>query len=429
MVTRFTTRVDVAGRSFAFELCSRPIALGIAGPVAYFWMDSRRLRRGGGGPNFRPCVDLWWAAACAAGDGDSPPNQTALFFAECFPLVNAARTLQDVYLDAHLRPAAGREPADGAAAGGPAPAYSLPSDETERLRQLAHRGDTDAIRRELESLFGATDPYPDDRPTRAEALAVWVTQARLALRRDGHDGLRAFVTGVVKPWMDNLRRRGGRDRERAFLNRFAYEAKASFYLTYANAWVALIPRLRQERGLDAVGERLLRLWHHQNQPVRDPAAPTGWRPDVFHGQVLALHPLSGLMMSDPAHRQALGAWLTHPDHDGLVAGGRVHQCPAYRDVVAAILTAAHEYRHAHARETKTRRGLRPGGGTGVSVAEAFEAYAATRGLRCPGCDGPLAYDRHDPPAPEMDEVLVRLRCARCATPATLPLRAADLGPS
>ncbi len=99
---------------------------------------------------------------------------------------------------------------------------------------------------------------------------------------------------------------------------------------YANAWVGLIPWLREHRGLDTVSERFRRFWHNQNQPIEIPhgrtpggisypthhsalvakgdgnggltcqtlrmrtehIGPTHLR-DAFSGQVLSLHPLSG----------------------------------------------------------------------------------------------------------------------------------------
>ncbi len=41
---------------------------GAAGQGDYYWMDGRQLRRGQGGLNFRPCVDLWWRTVEQAGD-------------------------------------------------------------------------------------------------------------------------------------------------------------------------------------------------------------------------------------------------------------------------------------------------------------------------------------------------------------------------
>src|SRR5262249_23571423 len=116
------------------------------------------------------------------------------------------------------------------------------------------------------------------------------------------------------------------------------------YTCYANAWVDIIPCLQKDHGLDPVSERFLRLWHHQNQAIEIPHGrtaggiyyPTHVRydfflagadgqvipkriclptervgpthvPDVFSGQILSLHPLSGFFMKDPALCAVAGA--------------------------------------------------------------------------------------------------------------------------
>ena len=65
-------------------------------------MDGRQLRRGRAGPNFRPCVDLWWHTVEQAGEDRVEDNEVNLVLAECYPLINTARALQNIYVDAHL---------------------------------------------------------------------------------------------------------------------------------------------------------------------------------------------------------------------------------------------------------------------------------------------------------------------------------------
>ena len=67
------------------------------------------MRQGHGGPKFRPCVDLWWRAVDEAGDTRVPENELNLVLAECYPLINTARAVQNIYVDAHLHPTADRE--------------------------------------------------------------------------------------------------------------------------------------------------------------------------------------------------------------------------------------------------------------------------------------------------------------------------------
>src|SRR5262249_15389807 len=88
-------------RNFRFHLLHRPLDLGTAGAARYYWMDSRQFRTRGLGPNYRSCVDSWWADVASAGETHHLENLLNRVLAECFPLVNTARSLQDVYLDAH----------------------------------------------------------------------------------------------------------------------------------------------------------------------------------------------------------------------------------------------------------------------------------------------------------------------------------------
>jgi hypothetical protein len=143
-------------------------------------------------------------------------------------------------------------------------------------------------------------------------------------------------------------------------------------------------------------------------------------------------------MEDPAHRQALGAWLTDPDHDALVASHRVTDSAAYRELVATILIAAHEYRQMHDAWNDRHH---PGCGAAVPPTDAarapappaalFNALAARRGLTCPGCAGPLSYrdtESVDENGEDESPVGVVYGCTRCATvvPHSFPL--SDLTP-
>ena len=144
-------------------------------------------------------------------------------------------------------------------------------------------------------------------------------------------------------WMYKFRKRC-QPRVRAFINFFSYQAKASFYLCYANFWKSLLPWLREHHGLDDLSFRLLSLWHNQNQPIEIPEGRTSggiWYPtrrgarllypredgtvkingrimrlprigpevipDVFSGQVLALHPLTWFLFYGPGSVRDSGA--------------------------------------------------------------------------------------------------------------------------
>jgi hypothetical protein len=409
-------------RSFSFDLLRRPMVLGDAGPIRYHWMDSRQFRRRGPGPNFRSCVDSWWADVELAGEAGLPENLTTLVLAESFPLVSTARSLQDVYLDAHLHSTADREvvaTADGRR--GPSRrTYSLPPDETDRLRELAHRRDTAVVRAEFDRLYLGPLPPPREMPAYQEAFDNWVGGGLDAFRGGGRDGLRGWIRTDLHAWLGKLRRRGAQDRTRLFINMFSYECKVAFYTCYASAWLGLIPRLVADGGLDPIGERFHRFWHYQNQPTEDPAAPTGGHRDALCGQVLALHPLSGVALSEPDHRQAIGGWIGHPDYEALVRRGQDGSCAAYWEMVATLLIAGHEY-HRSRRRWDERRVVREVGvdshGEGPirddappAVGLALEDYARARGDVCTSCGSPLAYERRDIPADPARGVVFIFRC-------------------
>jgi hypothetical protein len=424
---RLTVTLELQGHRFPFALCHRSLELGPAGPVSYYWMDGRGFRRRPPGPNFRSCVDHWWAAmgSCgAAGEIDTLVNRV---WAECYPLVATARSLQDVYLDAHL--AADLE-AESAPIGRGRRSVRLsgrPSlvsaEEVRRLRGLARARDQALVREELERLFLGQLPPPEEMSAFQEAAGVWIGNGVVALKRGGTDALAGYVA-TVGQWMARFRRRGGEARVRRFVNLFAYESKAAFYTCVANAWIDLIPWLREHRGLDAISERLLRLWHHQNRPVEDDGTGPGGHRDAFCGQVLSLHPLSAFVMNDAVHLQALGGWLGHPDHDRQGEQGAVGDCEAYWELVATILVAAHEYRLARDRWDQTRvTRIIPGSGDraaeavgdedGPSMALALEDYAAECGTTCPSCAGAARVAGAEPDSLGGESSRIEYRCRAC----------------
>ena len=327
---------------FTFQIHWRNLLFGRAGTGQYFWMDGRQLRRGQGGPNFRPCVDLWWHATEQAGEDRAYDNEVNLVFAECYPLVNTARALQDLYVDAHLHRMADREyvieEEEGIRRVRSDRMYLLPEEECERLRSVADSRDTNRVRAELEGLFLGPLPPCGEMPAYQEAARAWIGNGIHALRTEGREGLQRYV-GTVDEWIRRLRRRGNLDRVRLFLNMFSYQCKVAFYLCYCSAWVGILQRLAQTREPNIIGERFMRLWHHQNRAPDD----FGVSQDAFCGQVLALHPLSAVVLTAPEHRAVVGNWIGHPDYEALHASGQVAQCEAYWDLVATILIAAHEY--------------------------------------------------------------------------------------
>jgi hypothetical protein len=258
---------------------------------------------------------------------------------------------------------------------------------------------------------------------------------------------------------------------RRFLDLFAYECKAAFHTCYANAWIGLIPWLREHRGLDELSEHFLRFWHNQNQPVEIPHGQTsggivyptrrgvtildrnGRRgrqslsvaterigpehvPDAFQGQVLSLHPMSAFFMNDPALCAVAGRFFASDAYEEAQNPSRIRRCSEYWNLIGAILTATHVYRAAIDRQSN-RRGTRTrDGGEQAAVRSAddlnlgtvFEDYVAGQRIHCPHCGGRLHFIDHT--LPDMDDapVQVDFACTDCRRRNRQQIAFSDLAP-
>jgi hypothetical protein len=400
-------------------------------------MDGRQLRQGSGGPNFRPCVDLWWHAVAEAGVDREPDEEMTLVLAECYPLISSARSLQDIYVDAHLHPAADREYAyeeqNSVRRRRTERTYLLPEEEAARLRALAQNRKAELVRAELENLFLGTLPARREMPAFNEAARRWVGNGMVAFRREGHAGLQRH-TKTVGEWIRKLRKQGGNNRVRSFIKMFSYECKAAFYCCYANAWVGLFQSLKQSRLLDMLGERFMRMWHHQNSAGGDFAV----RRDILCGQILALHPLSGVILSSPQHLEVIGRCLGLRDYDGLVANGKITESEEYWDLVATVLIAAHEYDHSRRRWDERRGHFSKSGDSEIATESRddatgsarilFEDYAMRSGRTCPSCAKSLDYVSHDPAGTaQSPTAIVVFRCDSCGHTTRVEVSHDDLG--
>jgi hypothetical protein len=406
-VESFDASVSLGGHEFTFRLHTRPLALGREVSVQYYWMDSTgfritRSRRAADPVNFRNCVGHWWAAMQAAQLDRDEDQIRHLIMATSFGLISGGKAMQQVFRDAHL--------AEGATA---PEEQSLPEEVQKHVRAVVDSRDRQRVRQELDEILRAEVPDDDDLLTLSQTFDGLLKKGVEWVRSRGNDGLEEFLA-LFDAWSTKHRKKGGRDGLRRFLNLFAYQCKISFYLTYANAWISLIPWLQQHRGLDDVSERFLRMWHMQNQPIEQSNGIV--LPDVFCGQVLSLHPLSGFFMKDPALCAAVGPFFTSPRYAEALAGG----LPEYWEMVGAILTAARLYRQAADRQANLR-GLRSRGGAaveGVAAAEGAEAlrdFAESQKIACPFCNKPAHFVRCFP-AGDADQFRMEYTCRRCNLP-------------
>src|SRR4051794_37791594 len=93
----------------------------------------------------------------------------------------------------------------------------------------------------------------------------------------------------------------------------------------------------------------------QNQP--EERADGSVRADVFGGQVLSLHPLSGFFMLDPALCAVAGKFFASDAYDLTFGQRQGDSCKEYWDLIGAIIMAAHLYKQA-ADEQAQRRDYR-----------------------------------------------------------------------
>jgi hypothetical protein len=358
--------------------------------------------------DFRNCVGHWWRAMQSLGLGRDPIQVGHLLLATSYALVSRGNALQHVYHDAHLAPGA-TDPRE----------QSLPDPIRSRIRAMVGSRDTDRVRGELDDLLGRADVPVEQGPAMRHTLDGILRHGIELVQERGNDGLLEFL-GLFDAWCAKRRKKGGQGWLRRFLDLFSYECKVSFYRCYANAWIDLIPWLRQHRDLDETSERFLRVWHMQNQPIERPDGRVV--PDVFGGQVLGLHPLSGFFMMDPALCAVAGRFFRSDAYERVMVQGRADTCPEYWDLIGAILTAAGLYRQALDRQAE-RRGVHQRNSDdpdlacvtdgGRSESGLLEEFAAGLGLRCAPCGGELVSRSFDPGDAKDDGFDAEFTCRDC----------------
>jgi hypothetical protein len=442
-----TVTVRNFGQTFPFKLHTRPLALGSLATVQYYWMDSSQLRTlssNASAANYFHCLAHWWASMQARALHHDLEQQIHYVMAQTYPEVCRCKSLQDIYRDAFLNTKPDKERI-----------LSLPEEDRQRINEIVHLRDRFRVKAELDAVLGRFRPPDGVLPVLQEAFRRWAGRGVTLWRQQGSEGLKQFL-GEVAYWLDKYRKKGGHRWVRHFINLFAYEAKVSFYTCYANAWVDIIPCLQKDHGLDPVSERFLRLWHHQNQAIEIPHGqtaggiyyPTHVRydfflagadgqvipkriclpterigpthiPDVFSGQILSLHPLSGFFMKDSALCAVAGAFFASERYEQILA----HGLAEYWDLVGAILTAARLYRRASDEEARNRGVRRRSQDTtdaadiadNASEAQLLEDFAADQNVTCPDCHHPVRLV-HYHPAGQSDSVRVDYSCSRCARP-------------
>lgn len=399
--------IRVGSQAFQIPLRTRSLWIGSGRRVQYYWIDSSRIRTADPAV-LDPILSYWEALLHESGpptDAEVWPAQSNYVRARCYRLVAESKSLQQVYRDSYLRPSAIEE------------AEELSPEAGERIHDVVTRRDPIAVGDELDCVLERFQPPPEEIPLFVRAYDHWITKGVSEYRHHREEGVRRFVS-EVGDWLERYRRRAGQDRVRRFANLFAYEAKVAFHRCYSDTWVAVIERLRAEHGLDEMSERFLRLWHSRNERPADDSRPPAV--DPFHGQVLALHPLSAVFMNDIAALAAAGV-LLEPEEFARIEDGSAHSSPAYWDWVSHILASANRYRVALDCQEAARDSA-PIFSTDVIADEPAKAvidpFAPLREFlgdhyRCESCRGVLQLVSHGTAEPGDHSFSVQMVCRGC----------------
>ena len=456
-----TATIPFRRQEFSFRLYRRRLCLGAAGVVHYYWMDGSEFRdpdSESGAANFRNVIGFWAAAMRQMSLGNELDQQINYVLAVCYGLVGQCKSLQSVYRDAYLGHQARRAAED-----------ALPDEIRERIREIVQSRDRLRVETELNAALGRFEPPTKLLPLLQEAFTHWVGNGVALLRKDGNDGLERFLN-ETEYWLNKFRKRS-KPWVRHFIDLFAYECKVAFYTCFANAWVEIIPWLVENQGLDRLSERFLRFWHNQNQSIEIPhgrtlggifyptqcgmaflekshsgdrvahtisvqtehIGPTHVK-DVFSGQVLSLHPLSGVFMMDSAFCAIAGKFFASAAYEQTMKNGVSHFCGEYWDLIGAIMSAAHLYRRALDRQNSSRGKLTRTDAAPNAVASSDEPsqttllddFAVSRGIKCRKCRGKLRSISHRLTETGQDLVVVNYTCEACQKNVQVPIRYSDL---
>ena|GEM_PF-2256005 len=211
-------------------------------------------------------------------------------------------------------------------------------------RPIADQLDNYAIRREFQFILQWIPTAPPELTILNQMYDHWIERAVELYGNNGMAGLEHFVDEFDQFETDQRRSSRTEPIARRFLDLFIFESKVCFYRCYAVLWQHIIPWLSEYRGLDLASERFLRFWHNQDPSIRLAQARGMSRleADVFFGHILALHPLSSILMQTPQLRILAADCFTNAG-EGSVISPENTPMAGYSNLVLAILLAGHIY--------------------------------------------------------------------------------------
>lgn len=346
-IQMFDVTLTVRGREFTFPLCGQLRHLGPDVQITYYWINQQLLRQNPRDQSrnlYRRIVDYWEQALYSVDPSGAHSPSEELILARAFRVLSGKKRMHQVFRDATLRPLPPRGSIYREIAIASRRA-ELTDDLQQRIEDVVNERDSNAVRREFALIFGWVPQSAAELAVLNQSYDRWVARAAELYRSHPETGIDQFVDEFCK--QESKLRRSSRTSAiaRKFLDFIMFESKVSFYGCYAVLWQGLILWLKENRNLDVVSEQFLRIWHNQNPSWRR-AIVDGverFETDAFFGHILALHPLSGILMESPATCVLAGRFFQHAGADPVIRRD-IAPRPEYWELVQAILTSGHAYR-------------------------------------------------------------------------------------
>lgn len=400
----FIAKVVINGSEIPFRLFTRPLKFGTFGTIQYYWMNaypnrvsmnvgdgsgaavknshpqfSRRFLEEDSFSNYPSILRYWFDLSYANGYHFKHEGLTPWLLALCYPIVCDDKSIQKIYNDAHFSPKFKSRMVD-----------ELSDDLREQISKVVDSKDFDRVQQFLDVSFNRENDLKESVDKYQEEFGDLMYKGKKLVLTQLNDGILNF-RNEVKAFIRKIRRRSGNNCGRTFINILSYNFKFAYYGCYSAVWNALIPWIRENRGLDRSSEAFLRLWHNQNRtiiipdgktladvqsvpldfldndpfyekakkmvyegfgnPKKDPMETR----DVFNGQILALHPLSIFFMNDTGLLNIAGQFFFSQDCENAFKNGLSYECKSYTNLLKCILQASLKYKISREKERQKRQ--------------------------------------------------------------------------
>lgn len=407
---RFRISFPFQDHEFQFLVWNQPLSLGDDEWIQYYWMDcypkrenesrsraqqapgvnavekevtSRDLNNKIANENFVQMIKLHGATLCDMNLSNDLGSLDQNLMGLAFYFVAGNRSLQDVYNDAFLRPGLIKRLVQNGD-------VSLNDSDLSRIKNIISKKSFSKIQSELDNILGKFHPPKELIDSNQEEFGRLIGSGRGLLKNKGIQGVEEYCQ-ILLTYIEQNRKRGNNELIRGFINVLCYNLKVSFYSIFSNAWSYIIPWLKENRGLDSKSEAFLRFWHNQSPPYplpkgnlvkyfyevqtqhwEGPPAKSNRKAtiesggnrlnnenpyhlrDYFNGQVLSLHPLSGVFMNDKAMLASAGRFFCTKDYENTLGSGRFPDCESFWNLMREILISAKIYKNIRDEQNSQR---------------------------------------------------------------------------